>query len=140
MNNKLVLEKKFKHANILRVESQTSIVVVQASVNYIPVEDFREIFNYVGESIKKEPIRKLIFDKTKLTVFHQPSMEWYFLEWKEKMYDLGLRTHRKILPNDEVFKHSVKIGREKIKQNFPNGKFNLMDIQYAQNIDEAIEN
>jgi hypothetical protein len=66
-------------------------------------------------------------------------MEWYFVEWKEKMFDLGLKTHRKILPKDPVFRHSVKVGREKIKNNFPNGKFNEMDIQYAEDIDQAIE-
>ena len=67
-------------------------------------------------------------------------MEWYFVDWKEKMYDLGLRIHRKILPNNEIFKYSVKIGREKIAASYPNGKFKLMDIQYADSVEQAIEN
>ncbi len=139
LNTELIREKAFKHANILRVTEEPGIMVVEATTSYIPIEEFKAIFNYIGESIKQQPINKLIFDKRKLTVFHQPSMEWYFVEWKEKMYDFGLKTHRKILPNDEVFKQSVKIGREKIKSIFPNGKYTLMDIQYSDSIKEAIE-
>lgn len=139
MNQNLTLEKAFKHANLLRVTNQTTTMVVEASSTYIPIEEFKEIFNYIGDSLVKKPITKLIFDKRKLSVFHQPSMEWYFVEWKEKMYDLGLRIHRKILPENEVFKQSVKIGREKILRDHPKGKFTLMDIQYAETIEEAIE-
>lgn len=133
------LEKAFKHANIQRVSDQPSIMIVEATASYIPIEEFKAIFNYIGGSIAKQPVAKLIFDKRKLTVFHQPSMEWYFVEWKEKMFDAGLRTHRKILPHDEVFKQSVKIGRDKIRQIFPDGKYTQMDIQYAETLEEAIE-
>ncbi|MFN0047830.1 MAG: hypothetical protein ACKVOU_01760 [Cytophagales bacterium] len=140
MKYKLNLEKSFTYANLLRVEGKNNIMIVEATSNYIPIEEFKEIFNSIGSSAAKQSITKLVFDKSKLTVFHQPSMEWYFVEWKEKMFDLGLKTHRKILPKDEVFKYSVKIGRDRIKQNFPNGKYTLMDIQYSESIDEAIDN
>jgi hypothetical protein len=139
MNQNLTLEKAFKHANLLRVTNQIATMVVEASSTYIPIEEFKEIFNYIGDSLIENPITKLIFDKRKLSVFHQPSMEWYFVEWKEKMYDQGLRIHRKILPQNETFKQSVKIGREKILRDHPQGKFTLMDIQYAETIEEAIE-
>ena len=135
---KLTTIKSFKHAIVKTVDSNPSIAVVEATSNYIPIEQFKEIFNFIGQLVQEQNIHKLIFDKRKLTVFHQPSMEWYFVEWKEKMFELGLKTHRKILPNDEVFKQSVKIGREKIKANFPTGKYTLMDIQYSHSIEEAI--
>ncbi len=130
--------KTFKHAVLKTVESNPEIAIVEATATYIPIEQFKEIFNSIGELVKEKKITKLIFDKTKLTVFHQPSMEWYFVEWKEKMFDLGLKTHRKVLPQDEVFRQSVKIGREKIKASHPNGKYTLMDIQYAESVEEAI--
>jgi hypothetical protein len=138
MKTEMVIEKSFKHANVLRVAGNAEVMIVEATTSYIPIEEFKLIFNYIGDSIAKEPATKLIFDKRKLTVFHQPSMEWYFVEWKEKMFDLGLKTHRKILPLDNVFKQSVKIGRERIKQIFPQGKYNDMDIQYSDSIEEAI--
>ncbi len=140
MPYQLITETEFKHAKLLTVADLPHILIVEASTSYIPIEDFKQIFEAVGSLVPQHNITKLIFDKRNLTVFHQPSMEWYFVEWKEQMYHLGLKTHRKILPDNAIFKHSVKIGREKIKQNFPQGKFTMMDIQYANSIEEAILN
>lgn len=134
----LILKKTGKYTKVEIVSNQTDVCIVTATNNYIPMEEFKAIFHYIGSLVQTEGIRKLIFDKRALTVFHQPSMEWYFVEWKEKMYDMGLTTHRKILPEDIVFKTSVKIGRQKIEVNFPNGKYKQMDIQYAGSIEDAI--
>lgn len=134
----LIEKKKLKHAAVYTVKDSPKTAIVEALSTYIPMDQFKETFNFIGELVAKEKINKLIFDKRKLSVFHQPSMEWYFVEWKEKMFDLGLKTHRKILPNDEVFKQSVKIGRDKINKTHPNGKFNLMDIAYSESIEQAI--
>jgi hypothetical protein len=134
----LKTEQNFKHAVLKSVESNPNVLILEATASYIPIEQFKEIFNTIGSIVKDKKVTKLVFDKTKLTVFHQPSMEWYFVEWKEKMFDLGLKTHRKILPQDDVFRQSVRIGREKIKSTFPNGKYTQMDIQYSENLEEAI--
>jgi hypothetical protein len=133
-----IVEKEFKHAKVLTVTNSPNTAIVEALTNYIPLEPFKEIFNFIGDLAKKKNLTKLIFDKRKLTVFHQPSMEWYFVEWKEKMFDQGLNTHRKILPADDVFRQSVRIGREKIDKNYPTKKFNQMDIQYAETIEDAL--
>src|SRR5688572_29907663 len=136
--DKMIKEKEFKHGSIYLLPQQPSVAVVEATTNYIPLEQFKEIFNFIGELTFKKKITKLIFDKRKLSVFHQPSMEWYFVEWKEKMFDAGLKTHRKILPQDDVFRQSVRIGRDKINKTYPSKKFNEMDIQYAESIEEAL--
>lgn len=138
METKIKTIQTFKHAEISIVENQPNIAIVEALSTYIPIDQFKEVFEIVGKLVKERKITKLIFDKRKLTVFHQPSMEWYFVEWKDQMFDLGLKTHRKILPENDVFKQSVKIGREKIKNIHPNGKYNLMDIQYSNSLEEAI--
>lgn len=135
----LTEKKRFKNAIVSIVTDHPSIAVVEATASYIPIEQFKEIFNFIGELVKKEKISKLIFDKRKLSVFHQPSMEWYFVEWKESMHNNGLAVHRKILPQDEVFRQSVKIGREKINKAFPQGKFHQMDIAYAETLEDAIK-
>lgn len=127
-----------KRAKVSLVEGK-KIAVVEALDSYIPIEEFREVFQSIGELVKEQGINKLVFDKRKLKVFHQPSMEWYFTEWKEEMYALGLKTHRKILPNDTIFKESVRIGRLKIYSENPNHKFHQMDIQYADSLEEAVE-
>jgi hypothetical protein len=135
----LIEEKKFKHGTIYIVKNSPHIAVVEATANYIPLDPFKEIFNYIGDLTKAKGITKLIFDKRKLSVFHQPSMEWYFIEWKEKTFDLGLKIHRKILPVDDIFRQSVRIGRDKINKAYPTKKFNLMDIQYFETVEEAIQ-
>lgn len=131
-------EKEFKHASIYLLTDHPDTAVVEATANYIPLDQFKEIFNFIGELTATKKIKKLIFDKRKLSVFHQPSMEWYFVEWKEKMFEAGLKTHRKILPKDDVFRQSVRIGRDKINKAFPDKKFHQMDIQYAETMEEAI--
>ncbi len=136
--SKLQLQQSFKNAEVYTVDGQPT-AVVKATGNYITIDEFKNIFNFIGSVVVDHSITKLIFDKTALNVFHQPSMEWYFVEWKEKMFDLGLKTHRKILPQDEVFKQSVKIGRDQINSKYPDGKFHQMDIQYFDTIDEAIK-
>ena len=136
----LKTEQSFKHAILKSVEANPQTLILEATASYIPIEQFKEIFNVIGSIVTEKKISKLIFDKRKLTVFHQPSMEWYFVEWKERMFDLGLKTHRKILPQDDVFRQSVRIGREKIKSTFPNGKYTEMDIQYADTLEDAIAN
>jgi hypothetical protein len=135
----LITEKDFKHASISTVAGNESVAVVSAKTDYIPINEFKAIFDHLGTIVKQKGMAKLIFDKRNLSVFHQPSMEWYFTEWKEKMFDAGLKVHRKILPNNEVFRQSVKIGRDKINKAFPNGKFHQMDIRYAETLEEAIE-
>lgn len=136
----LIEKKRLKHAVVSIVQESPKTVVVEAVSSYIPIDQFKEIFNFIGDLVEKENITKLIFDKRNLSVFHQPSMEWYFVEWKEQMLRHGLTTHRKILPVDEVFRQSVKIGREKINKMHPNGKFHTMDIAYAETLEEAIAN
>jgi hypothetical protein len=137
LENHVNIIKEFKHAIIAQVEKAPFTLLVAATTTYIPMEQFKVIFNEIGKIVESEKITKLIFDKRELTVFHQPSMEWYFVEWKEKMFDLGLTKHIKILPDNEVFRQSVKIGRNKINESFPDGKFHKMEILYAESIEEA---
>ena len=136
---KLVELRRFRHATVSAVEDLPNVAVVEATSHYSPIEQLKELFDYIGELVVEQKVGKLIFDKRKLTVFHQPSMEWYFVEWKEQMFAYGLSVHRKILPADEVFRQSVKIGREKIAKIYPKGKFHVMDIAYAESLEEAIQ-
>lgn len=131
-------QRKFKHASIAVVKADQATLLVTATTTYIPIDQFKAIFNEIGFWVAELKIQKLIFDKRELTVFHQPSMEWYFVDWKERMLEIGLTRHVKILPPDEVFRQSVRIGRNKINDTYPNGKFHTMEILYAESLEEAI--
>ncbi len=138
LTDKLVQYSTEKHAKVSYVEGKP-VAIVEAISSYIPIDEFKKIFESIGKLVTEKNIKKLVFDKRQLTVFHQPSMEWYFTEWKEEMFYKGLKTHRKLLPDNKVFKQSVKIGREKIKEGNPTLKFNEMDIQYKNTLQEAID-
>lgn len=125
-----------KYARIL--EMNDTCLLVEAISSYIPIESFKETFNEVGRLVRSHSYTKLIFDKRNLKVFHQPSMVWYFTEWKEEMYDLGLSSHRKILPPDPVFAECVKLGREKLSRENPKAKYHQMDIAYSSSVEEAL--
>jgi hypothetical protein len=131
--------REFEASKVSEVEGQPDTLVISANSHYIHIDDFKRLFEYAGQLVKERGIKKLVFDKRRLTAFHQPSMEWYFIEWKDQMFDLGLKTHRKILPDNNVFKMAVKAGREKLGEKYPNAKFHQMDIQYSQSLEEALE-
>jgi hypothetical protein len=61
------------------------------------------------------------------------------LDWKPKMADLGLKQHVKILPEDPLFKNSVTIGGEKIAKATPEAVYHKLSIEYANDIDEAMQ-
>ncbi len=135
---KLIEFKKFRHATLYWIQSHPHVALIVANVSYIPIENFKDAFLAMEPLVTEKKITKLIFDKTQMRVFHQPSMEWYFVEWKERMADLGLVNHVKILPEDYIFSQSVKIGRGLIDNKYPKARFHQLSIQYASTVEEAI--
>ena len=116
------------------------IMICELTKEYVPLEEFREIFSETVPLIEKYQIKKFIFDKQNLRVFHQPSMEWYFIFWKKEVYEKGLKIHRKILPqNNPAFKLAVEAGRAKIMSEYKDTIIPLLDIQYRTNVKDAIE-
>ena len=133
----LIIDKDYGKVFLL---PESKIIICELIKEYVPIEDFKSIFNEITSIIKENKIKKFIFDKQNLRVFHQPSMEWYFVEWKKEIYEMGMATHRKILPqNDMVFKIAVQAGREQILLNYKNTIIEKLDIQYKTSIEEAIE-
>ncbi len=116
------------------------IMICELTKEYVPIDDFREIFSQIVPFIEEYQIKKFIFDKQNMRVFHQPSMEWYFVFWKKEIYEKGLSVHRKILPQDQfAFNIAVESGRAKIMSEYKDTIIPLLDIQYKSTILEAIE-
>ena len=141
-----VVEDKYKistvfeseYAKVHLVEGH-KVLVCEALKEYIPIENFKYVFLSMAPLIKQHQIDKFIFDKRSLRAFHQPSMEWYFIEWKKQMLEIGLKVHRKILPENLAwFEQAVHAGRAKIKKDFPDHIIDKLDIQYRKSIEEAI--
>jgi len=131
-----VIDKKFGKVYVL---PEKQIMICEMLNEYTPIEEFREIFNETVPFISIYHIKKFIFDKQNMRVFHQPSMEWYFVNWKIRLFHLGMLCHRKILPkNNPVFEAAVLAGRDKIRQEYDTTIIDKLDIQYSQSIAEAI--
>jgi len=50
-----------------------------------------------------------------------------------------MKSHRKLLPSDPVFQKNVSLGKAKIMEKHPHLRVGKMDIQYADTLQEAID-
>lgn len=112
--------------------------ICKAVREYIPISHFKDGFNEIAKIAIDQDIRAILFDKSNLTVFHQPSMEWYYTEWKKKLVDEGINTHFKILPELPWFHKSVEAGKSEIKRNNPDFNFDSFSVTYVSKTEEAI--
>lgn len=134
-NYELMLEGRYAK---VYSSKEAGIIICELLADYIPIDDFKGTFNQIYDAIEKGEYRKFIFDKRSLRAFHQPSMEWYFLDWKAKMLEKGVNQHRKILPAEKWFEKMVMIAKEQIIKNNPDNIIHLLDISYCDSIEEAI--
>ncbi|MFP4089965.1 MAG: hypothetical protein ACLFUB_18715 [Cyclobacteriaceae bacterium] len=136
--DRLELYQEFEHTDIFLIKDKP-VLIIKASDTYIPIEEFKEVFAAASRIIENRPIQKIIFDKRRLQVFHQPSMEWYYVHWKDALLEKGIKSHRKLLPNDQVFQKSVELGKARIMEKYPRIRVAEMDIQYFDDLQEAID-
>jgi hypothetical protein len=135
--NNFKLEFEFRYAKVY-ANSEKGMIICELLTDYIPIDDFINTFNQISAIVEAGKYEKFIFDKRSLRAFHQPSMEWYFLNWKNKMLELGIKKHRKILPEEKWFEKMVMIAKEQILKNNPENIIHLLDIKYCDSIEEAI--
>lgn len=143
-----LINERFEHSFELDFEneegrvltSSEGIVLCEARSDYIPIDSFKELFYKNSEAIEKVGASKFIFDKRRLMAFHQPSMEWYCVEWKGAMYrEHGLEVHRKILPEEEWFRKAVEAGLNDIREKYSDHPLDELDIAYVDSIEEALK-
>lgn len=105
---------------------------------YVPIRYFKETFGLISAEIRKGGYETFIFDKRALRTFHQPSMEWYFLDWKTEMIQFGLTHHRKLLPDLPWFVKTVEIARNPLLSKLPEAVRQQLDIRYCSTLEEAV--
>jgi hypothetical protein len=137
----LAIVRRFQKADVCTIAAHPDKVVVRAMAPYIPLRMFQEIFAHVAgmEQVRAGQVTTVVFDKRKLMYFHQPSMEWYFLDWKATMSTYGVTRHRKLLPVYAAFRAAAGLGREAIFRDYPAATFQQLDIRYAESLREALE-
>ena len=113
-------------------------IICELLTDYVPIEDFKEAFLEIGELVKTGGFEKFIFDKRALRAFHQPTMEWYFIHWKKEMLGYGVKTHRKILPEEKWFEKMVQIAKAQILTQYPDNIIDQLAIAYCDTLEVAI--
>ncbi|WP_448518711.1 hypothetical protein [Rhodoflexus sp.] len=127
-----------KYAQVVALD-EAATVICTLKTDYIPAKDFQEIFAIIGDYVKQNQVQKMILDKRNLKVFHQASMVWYHVEWKQEMKQYGLVSYRKLLPQDDFFRKAVEIARKKIVREYPAFHFEDFDIRYCDTMEEALQ-
>lgn len=118
--------------------AEEKTVICELKSEYVPIAHFKDIFYRISDLVKSGLNEKFILDKRSLRAFHQPSMEWYYLDWKKDMLACGLKKHRKILPDETWFKKSVSIAKDQIHQRYPDNVIDQLDIAYCNSVEEAM--
>ncbi len=115
-------------------------IALVAVADYIPITKFKELFEMMADEVKANDgvYSKFIFDKRALRTFHQPSMKWYFMDWKTEMVNYGLVKHFKILPEIEYFKKAVEAARKPLLNKYPKDILERLRIEYYDSVAEAL--
>ena len=129
--------KSLPQANIYYC-SEKKQLLIQSVAPHITGIEFKEIFTQAAEAITEHKLTTCIFDKRSLLIFHQPSLFWYYRFWKpQQLRENGLVDHRKIMPNDELFRSAVRLSFESLKNKIDTHYLNEIEIRYFENIEEA---
>lgn len=120
------------------LHKEKGLIITECLSDFVPIASFKSFFLELGRFLNDFPVTTMIFDKRSLRVFHQPSMEWYFVHWKEQVKAKGLVNHYKILPELEWFKRSVEAGKVEIEKAYPEILQSDINVSYFNSIEEAI--
>lgn len=126
-----------KYAECYSNKDKKMIVCILTG-EYVPINEFRNVFNELLKEIRNSKYTRFIFDKRSLRTFHQPSMEWYYLDWKTRAFEYGLKEHRKILPDLKWFVKAVEIAKRDLEEKLPEKVRIELDISYCNSLSEAI--
>jgi hypothetical protein len=120
-------------------DSNSGIAYCKILTPYVPIEAFKNLLIETKKVVIERKLATFLFDKSELRAFHQPSMEWYYVHWKQEMYNYGLTRHRKIMPAEAWFQRCVDAGKAEIFQKYPTLFESInMDIKYVKSEEEVM--
>jgi hypothetical protein len=122
------------------INEKESAIALVAEADYIPIKNFKQLFEMLEDEIEENPVyQKFIFDKRALRTFHQPSMKWYFMDWKTRMIEYGLNRHFKLLPDLGYFKKAVEAARKPLLKKYPEEILAKLRIEYYDDVASALK-
>ena len=120
------------------VHEEKQVIACVMVADYIPITKFKQLFEMMADEIREGHFTKFVFDKSALRTFHQPSMKWYFTEWKTEMLQYGLHKHYKVLPDLDYFRRSVEAARKPLLAKYPKEILAQLKIEYFETVEEAV--
>lgn len=130
--------KAFKDATVYQQKNKNCIYI-ETHHEYILIDEFKELFRFVGKLIKYNGMTKVIYDQSSLNTFNLPTMEWQYVKWLSDMHNYGLDHYGVVLPNDGTFKGSIEYGRSKLNEEHPYAEYRNINIKYYNSADEALK-
>lgn len=120
--------------------NDSNVILCQMLEAYTPINEFKAMLERKITLIEEFGCDKFIFDKRSINGFHQPSMEWYYLEWKVKMYEqYGLSVHRKLFTEETWFRKAVQAGRASIRKKDPGSIVHTLDIKIVESFRQGLD-
>jgi len=120
------------------IHETDKIIACVLTADYVPITRFKQIFEMLADEIKSGDYNKFVFDKSHLRTFHQPSMKWYFTEWKTEMINYGLNRHFKVLPKLDYFRKAVEAARKPLLAKYPKETLDKIRIEYFESVEDAV--
>jgi hypothetical protein len=129
---------KLRHAVCYTVENNDDVIIININSAYIPKTHFQEMLITISQEIVRRGFKKVVFDMSLLQFYHEPTFDWFFTVWKERMFYHGVTCHRIILPKIQIIRDGVEQSRKKASEIFPHEKYWELEVQYAETAEDAL--
>lgn len=120
------------------INKKEKTIACEITADYVPISRFKQVFEMLADEIREGGYERFVFDKSHLRTFHQPSMKWYFTEWKTEVLDFGVNKHFKVLPKLDYFRKSVEAARKPLLAKYPKEVLDKIRIEYFETVEEAV--
>ncbi len=129
---------KSQQVNVLYIGSKhTLICQINADIH---LTKFKETLLHLIPSFQKLKACQLVVDRRHMFTIHFPALEWFYLIWLPQMMKSGLRKFHIILPENELFQFSLRIGKEKILNAHPQLLHQNLTPHFYKNLAEVFQN
>ncbi|HAS45859.1 MAG TPA: hypothetical protein DCS93_35585 [Microscillaceae bacterium] len=127
-----------QEVNVLHIASKQALVCqINADIN---LKKFKEALLQLIPIVQKFRIRQLIVDRRNMFTIHFPSLEWFYSIWLPQMIKSGVRKFHIVLPENDLFKFSLRIGKQKIMKENPQLLHENLPPHFYKNLQEVFQN
>ncbi|OJJ20136.1 hypothetical protein BKI52_16830 [marine bacterium AO1-C] len=129
---------KSQQVNVFYVGSKQALICqVNADIN---LKKFKETLIQLVPVTQKLKICQLVVDRRNMFTIHFPSLEWFYAIWLPQMIKSGVRRLHIVLPENELFRFSLRIGKQRILKEHPQLLHQDLPPNFYKNLKEVFQN